>query len=147
MRTILVARPESASTSQRVNLLAAAGYNVITCPGPWPHTRCGRHSVGYCPLTEGADLMLYDPALESQDANGQRFKLAVDSGRAHPEVPLVLESDDPHYSPAALEEICLAVPGAEVAQSEPQALLAQIHRLLQERAPGQAIGGATARSR
>ena len=68
--------------------------------------------MGYCPLTEGADLMLYDPALEGQDSSGQRYKLAIDSGLAHPDVPLVLDSDDPNYPPAALDAICAAVPGA-----------------------------------
>jgi hypothetical protein len=130
VRTILMARPESVRASQRFNLLAGAGYNVVTCPGPWPQARCARHTMGYCPLTEGADLMLYDPALEGQDSSGQRYKLAIDSGLAHPDVPLVLDSDDPNYPPAALDAICAAVPGAEVAEREPLALLAQVRRLL-----------------
>ncbi len=130
MRTILIARPESAATSQRVNLLAGAGYNVVTCPGPWPPERCPRHTLGYCPLTNGADLMLYDPALEGIGLDGTSQTLAIDSGRAHPEVPLLLDSDDANYPAAALDAIRKAIPGAEVAEREPEALLAQIGRLL-----------------
>jgi hypothetical protein len=70
MRTILIAGADLADTSRRVNLLAGAGYNVITCPGPWPPTPCSRHSIGYCPLTEGADMMLYDATLEGADRDG-----------------------------------------------------------------------------
>jgi hypothetical protein len=64
VRTILMARPESVRASQRFNLRAGAGYNVVTCPGPWPQARCARHTMGYCPMTEGADLMLYDAGLQ-----------------------------------------------------------------------------------
>jgi hypothetical protein len=78
--------------------------------------------VGYCPLTNGADLMLYDPALEGVGPDGSSQKLAIDSGLAHPEVPLVLDSDDPNYPQASLDAICAAVPGAEVAAREPNAL-------------------------
>jgi hypothetical protein len=150
MRTILIANADLATTSQRVNLLAGAGYNVITCPGPWPPNRCSRHTVGYCPLTEGADLMLYDPTLEGHGTNGQAYTLAIDSGLAHPDVPLVLDSDDPSYPQATLDAICAAVPSAEVAEREPSALLAQIERLLDSGASAAASLGSqrpTARER
>jgi len=51
-------------------------------------------------LTEGADLMLYDPALEGHDTSGQACTLAIDSGLAHPDVPLVLDADDASYPQA-----------------------------------------------
>jgi hypothetical protein len=135
MRTILIAKADLTATSQRVNLLAGAGYNVITCPGPWPPDRCSRHTVGYCPLTESADLMLYDPTLEGHDTNGQACTLAIDSGLAHPDVPLVLDADDASYPQAMLDAICAAVPSAEVAERETPALLAQIQRLLDPGTP------------
>jgi hypothetical protein len=79
--------------------------------------------------------MLYDPALEVEGADGQSHKLAIDSGVAHPEVPLVLDSEDLDYARASFDEICAAVPGAELAEQEPEALLAQINRLLKSAQP------------
>ncbi len=130
MRTILIAQENLEASTARVNLLAGAGYNVITCPGPWPPERCIRCDVGYCPLTEGADLMVYDPTLEGHDREGRSYNLAIDSGLAHPDVPLVLDCDDPNDAAEALDVIRSTVPGAELAETEPDALLAQIRRLL-----------------
>jgi hypothetical protein len=68
--------------------------NAIRCidvhsfPGPWPHVRCVRHTDGLRSADEGADLLPYDPALEGQDSCWRRSRLAIDSGLAHPDVPL-----------------------------------------------------------
>jgi hypothetical protein len=124
MRTVLIAKENLESGTARVKLLSAAGYNVITCPGPWPPERCIRRDVGYCPLTEGADLMIYDPKLVGRDHAGRTYNLAIDSGLAHPDVPLVLETDE---AAARIE----AVPGAEIAERETSAFLAQVRRLLE----------------
>src|SRR5215831_11299853 len=91
MRTVLVAHRDVAFAQQLAAELRQAGYRVIDCPGPWPPAeRCIRCDTGYCPLTEGADLMIYDPLLTAQDNMGQRYNLAVDSARAHPELPMLL---------------------------------------------------------
>jgi hypothetical protein len=74
--------------------------------------------------------MLYDPTLEGHDTNGQVCTLAIDSGLAHPDVPLVLDADDASYPQAMLDAICAAVPSAVVAERETPALLEQIQRLL-----------------
>jgi quercetin dioxygenase-like cupin family protein len=49
MHTIRIAGPESARPAFAFNLLVGAGYNVITCPGPWPPTRCPRHAWATVP--------------------------------------------------------------------------------------------------
>ncbi len=130
MRTILIAEENLRATSERVNLLSAAGYNVITCPGPWPPERCIRCDVGYCPLTEGADLMIYDPKLTARDHTGQIYNLAIASGIAHPEVPLVLAADDMTRDDDSVQAVKAALPRAEVAAAQPPAFLAQVARLL-----------------
>ncbi len=82
MYTVLIGHHDRAYAEGLERELRAEGFRVITCPGPWPPARlCIRHEVGYCPLTEGADALVYDPSLTA---------LAIASGRAHPDLPLVL---------------------------------------------------------
>lgn len=91
MRTILVAHRDVAFAAQLVAELRHAGYHVIDCPGPWPPAeRCIRCDKGYCPLTEAADLMIYDPRMTALDAEGHRHSLAADSAKAQPEIPMLL---------------------------------------------------------
>ena len=91
MRTILIAHRDVAFAAQLVAELRHAGYHVIDCPGPWPPAeRCIRCDKGYCPLTEAADLMIYDPLMTAVDDLGHRHNLAIDSAKAHPDVPLLL---------------------------------------------------------
>jgi hypothetical protein len=90
MHTILIAQRNIAFSNQLASELRQSGYHVIDCPGPWPPVeRCIRCDVGYCPLTEGADLMIYDPFLTGLDEAGQRYNLAADSARAHPDIPML----------------------------------------------------------
>jgi hypothetical protein len=132
MHTILIAHQDVRFAETLSAELRASGcYAVITCPGPWPPLRCVRCDMGYCPLTEGADLMIYDPTLTSLDANGTRHSLAVDSALAHPDVPLLLAwSPDAVPDAGTLRDIRMRVPHVHVAAQDPAALLRQVGRLL-----------------
>jgi hypothetical protein len=91
MRSILIAHRDRAFAEQLAAKLRNAGYRVMFCPGPWPPAqRCIRCDVGYCPLTEGAELMIYDPNLTGLDERGRAYNLAIDSAVAHPDVPMLL---------------------------------------------------------
>jgi hypothetical protein len=132
MRTILIAHRDVAFSNQLASELRQAGYHVIDCPGPWPPVeRCIRCDKGYCPLTEAADLMIYDPQLTALDTHGQRYSLAVDSARAHPEVPMLL-AWAPNEVPDAgtLRAIRADAPHVHVAAHTPQARLRQVHDLI-----------------
>lgn len=132
MRTILIAHHDQDFSQQLAGELRAAGYHVIDCPGPWPpELRCIRCDKGYCPLTEGADLMIYDPDLTALNDLGQPYNLAVDSARAHPEVPMLL-AWAPGHTPdlATLRAIKADVPEVHAAAREPKARLRQIRELL-----------------
>jgi hypothetical protein len=80
MRTILIAHHDQTFAEQLTAELRAGGHRVIDCAGPWPpELRCIRCDRGYCPLTESADLMIYDPDLTGLDQLGEPYNLAVDS--------------------------------------------------------------------
>ena len=105
---------------------------MVTCPGPWPPQRCIRCDKGYCPLTEGADLMIYDPQLTAPDAEGHVHSLAVDSALAHPDVPMLLAwSPKSTVDPGVLRAIRAQAPHVHLAAREPAALFAQIRGLLE----------------
>ena len=132
MKTILVAQRDEAFAEQLTAELRRGSYHVIDCAGPWPpELRCIRCDKGYCPLTESADLIIYDPDLTGLNELGQPYNLAVDSARAHPEVPMLLA-----WSPAdvpdagTLRAIKAQAPQVYAAAREPAARLRQIHELL-----------------
>jgi hypothetical protein len=130
MRTILIAEPNSDFAESLARPLNAVGYRVATCPGPWPpELRCIRCDIGYCPLTEGADLLVYSPTLVGYGVDGAQHLLAVDSGNAHPDVPLLLAWDG-EVEPAGLQTILAELPSAQTASREPHALLAQVAELI-----------------
>ena len=133
MHSILIAHHDVAFAEQLASFLRSSGYfTIVTCPGPWPPQRCIRCDKGYCPLSEGADLMIYDPQLTSPDAEGHVHSLAVDSALAHPDVPMLL-AWSPKSVPdtGTLRAIRAQVPHVHTAASEPAALLAQIRGLLE----------------
>lgn len=132
MKTILIAHSDEAFAEQLESQLRNGGYRVISCPGPWPPTeRCIRGDTGYRPLTDGADLMIYDPLLTAVNAQGDRYSLAVDSALSHPDIPMLLA-----WSPAEVPEfgtlrgIRNLAPHVHAAANEPARLLRQIHDLL-----------------
>src|SRR5262249_53291064 len=111
--------------------LRKGGYRVIICPGPQPPQRCIRCDKGYCPLTEGADLMLYEPRLTASDAQGRLHSLAADSAVAHPDVPVLLAwSAESAPDAGTLRAIRAEAPNVRIAAREPADLLRQIGNLL-----------------
>ena len=132
MHSILIAHHDVAFAEHLANYLRSSGYfTIVTCPGPWPPQRCIRCDKGYCPLTEGADLMIYDPQLTAPDAEGRVHSLAVDSALAHPDVPMLLAWSPKHVpDTGTLRALRAQVPHVLAAAQEPAALLAQIRALL-----------------
>ena len=93
MKTILVAHRDEVFAEQLTAELRNVGYNVIDCAGPWPpKERCIRCDKGYCPLTEAADLMIYDPQLTAVNQEGERYNLAIESalGQTHAAVEIIV---------------------------------------------------------
>jgi hypothetical protein len=134
MHSILIAHRDVAFAQQLAAELRACGYfTIVTCPGPWPPQRCIRCEMGYCPLTEGADLMIYDPQLTSPDAEGCLHSLAVDSALAHPDVPMLLAWSPSCPSDAGtLRAIRAQAPHVQIAAREPAALVRQIQALTEK---------------
>jgi hypothetical protein len=131
MHTIVIAHRDNAFAEARAAELRRGGYRVITCPGPWPPGRCIRCDVGYCPLTEGAELMIYDPQLTALDEDGGRHNLAVESALAHPDVPMLLAwSPGTDLDVGTLRAIRAEAPRVHVAAHDPDALLRQVANLL-----------------
>ena len=134
MRTILIAHRDADFAEQLTIGLRAWGYRVIDCPGPLPPAlRCIRCDKGYCPLSESADLMIYDPDLFAIDDGGRQHNLALDSALAHPDVPMLLAWSGTTVSEAeTLGMIVTAAPWVRVAAREPLALRKQIFALMAE---------------
>src|SRR5215471_18661178 len=132
MHSILIAHRDVAFAEQLASFLRCSGYfTIVTCPGPWPPERCIRCDKGYCPLTEGADLMIYDPQLTALDALGQRYNLAVDSAKAHPDLPMLLAwGPDEVFDADTLGAIRLAAPHVHVAAGTSAGRLRQVSQLL-----------------
>ena len=133
MQTVLLALRDERYTEMLMSQLHACGFRVINCPGPWPPAlRCIRCDVGYCPLTEAADVMIYDPELVALNDAGEAYNLAVDSAKAHPDVPLLLTWPPDRPAPVdALRAVRAAVPRARVAAHSTDALDKQLHDLLE----------------
>ncbi len=131
MRTILIAHRDVNFASALAGALGAAGYRTIICPGPWPPTlRCIRCDVGYCPLTEGTDAMIYDPGLRGVGKNGPEGEnLAIDSGLAHPDVPLLLAWTGTS-EPSEVSDVLLRVPTAQRAAPDTADLVEQVRDLV-----------------
>jgi hypothetical protein len=126
MRTILIADSNVAFAESLALDLRRAGFNVIDCPGPWPpRLRCVRCDVGYCPLTEGADAMVYQADLEGLGRDGRRYNLALDSARAHPDLPLFLVWHGAS-EPACVAEILAAAPNAARAPGDRSELVKRL---------------------
>jgi hypothetical protein len=112
MRTVVIADRDEAFAEALAADLRQAGFQVVGCPGPWPpRLRCVRCDVGYCPLTEGADIMVYQADLTGLDREGRAYNLALDSALAHPEIPLILLWHTP-AEPEAVARILTAAPNS-----------------------------------
>jgi len=131
MPTILIAHRNAAFREQRAAELRAAGYRVNTCPGPRAFQSCIRCDAATCPLTAGADLMLYDPYLSQHDAEGERYNLAVAASLAHPGVPVLLAWPAAETPTAGtLRPLRERAPHLGVAELEPAALARQVANLV-----------------
>ena len=132
MRTILIAHRDVDFAEALANELRAWGYRVIECPGPEPPgLRCIRCDKGYCPLSEGADLMIYDPSLVAYDEAGGSHNLALDSALADPYVPMLLAwSSATQPEASTLRAIHAAAPWVQLAAREPAALRRQLEEVL-----------------
>lgn len=130
MRTILIAEPNSTFADALARPLIAAGYRVATCPGPWPpELRCIRCDIGYCPLTEGADLLIYSPDLLGYGPDGAPHLLALDTAKAHPDIPLLLVWPG-EREPSAVRIILAKAANARIASPDPAALLGLVEGLI-----------------
>ena len=137
MHTILIAHRDVVFAEQLAEELRHGDHRVIVCPGPPPEQRCIRCDKGYCPLTEGADLMIYDPRLTSTDAYGRVHNLAVESALAHPEVPMLLAwPPDGVPDAGTLRDIRMEAPWIHVMARNERGLLRQVHDLLLAAAAG-----------
>jgi hypothetical protein len=132
MHTVLIANRNPPYAEQLASDLRQAGFRVIDCGGPWPpRERCIRCDRGYCPLTEGADLMIYDASMTALDEDGTRYNLAVASAVAHPDVPLLLDwSPDGQSDPDVVREIKQRAPNVHAAVRDRHALVAEVRKLL-----------------
>jgi len=91
MRTVVIAHRDPAIAADVGAGLRRTGYNIITCPGPFPpKLRCIRCDTGYCPLTDAANVLVYDPTLVALDDDGVSHNLAVESALNHPDIPMLV---------------------------------------------------------
>jgi hypothetical protein len=132
MHTILIAHHDVHFAEGLASELHSSGfYTIVTCPGPFPPQRCIQCDTGYCPLSDGAHVMIYDPTLTSLDAQGNLHYLAADSALAHPEIPMLLAwSPDSVPDAGALLAIHDSAPWVHVASSDISTLRRQVHELV-----------------
>jgi hypothetical protein len=117
MRTVLIAHRDPAIADSLEADLRHAGYHITTCPGPFPpKVSCIQCDTGYCPLTDAADVLIYDPTLMGLNRAGASQNLAVESALAHPDIPMLVTA----FSDAEVE----AAPGV-MARAENVAIAAQ----------------------
>ena len=91
MRTVLIAHRDPAIADSLEADLSRAGYHINTCPGPFPPKLCCiQCDTGYCPLTDAADVLIYDPTLVGLGVSGAYQNLALESARAHPDIPMLV---------------------------------------------------------
>ena len=65
---VLVVESDSDELERLGSGLEAAGYEVLTCPGPIaPEYRCIGDREGYCPLVERVDVVVLDPWLAGDE--------------------------------------------------------------------------------
>lgn len=132
MKTILIAQADEAYADRLTSDLRSAGFHVVNCSGPEPpRARCIRCDKGYCPLTEGADVLIYDPTLTALDDFGERHNLALESAQAHPDVPMLLAwppGKGPEFG--ILRELKQHSPNIHAAAIQPDALVLEINKLL-----------------
>jgi hypothetical protein len=130
MYSVLIAHRDPILAAGLEADLRQAGYHIVGCPGPFPpKLRCIRCDTGSCSLTDGADLLIYDPTLIATDMNGVLRNLAVESAQAHPTIPMLVP-----VATAAEAEMAPGViaqgPQVTRAATDRAELLGQVRQLL-----------------
>src|ERR1700726_2262493 len=126
MRTVLIAHRDPAIADSLVADLRREGYHVNTCPGPFPPAlRCIQCDTGYCPLTDAADVLIYDPTLVALDADGASHNLAVESALAHPDIPMLVTAFTPAEADAAAD-VQLEAPNIVLGAQDRSEILLQV---------------------
>ena len=130
MRTVLIAHRDPAIAASLEADLRRGGYHINTCPGPFPpQLRCIQCDTGYCPLTDAADVLIYDPTLVALDADGTSHNLAVESALAHPEIPMLVTAFTPAEREAATG-VMAQTQNVEVGAQDRSQMLVQVNQLV-----------------
>ena len=135
MATILLIEDGPGIGRQLPSLLAAAGHRVLRCGGgPTPLAACPLLRQGHCPLADAAELLIFACPL-GLPLRGRSYRgiHLLHAYRAHPDygrLPLVL------VALASPQDLAGTGPTETVATfTDPAAVLAAVHRLLQPRPP------------
>jgi len=130
MRTVLIAHRDPAIANALEADFRRVGYHINTCPGPFPpKLRCIQCDTGYCPLTDAADVLVYDPTLVALDDAGAPHNLAVESALAHPDIPMLVTAFTPAEAEAAADVIVQA-PNVVIGAQDRAELLIQVNHLM-----------------
>ncbi|HLZ26875.1 MAG TPA: hypothetical protein VKV73_06100 [Chloroflexota bacterium] len=130
MRTVLIAHRDPAIANSLEADFRRLGYHITTCPGPFPpKLRCIQCDTGYCPLTDGADVLVYDPTLVALDADGTSHNLAVESALAHPDIPMIAIAFTPAEADAAAD-VRARAPNVVIGAQDRADMLRQVHQLM-----------------
>jgi DNA-binding response OmpR family regulator len=130
MRSVLIAHRDPTVAAGLEADLHQAGYQVVGCPGPFPPTmRCIQCDTGYCPLTDGADLLIYDPTLIALDASGVECNLSVESALANPNTPVLVTTSTDAEAEMALG-VTAQAPNVSPASTDRAEMLLQVGHLM-----------------
>jgi CheY-like chemotaxis protein len=133
MATILLIEDGPSIGRELPSLLAAAGHRVLRCGGgPTPLAACPLLRHGHCPLAEAADLLVFacplDLPLRGRSYRGRHLLAAYRTHPDHGRLPLVLVAIAPPQDLKGTGPIELVD-----TFTDPAAVLAAVHRLLQPR--------------
>jgi len=138
MRTVVIAHHDPAIAAALEADLRQAGYHINTCPGPFPpKLRCIQCDTGYCPLTDAADVLIYDPTLVALNDDGDYQNLAVESAHAHPDLPTLVTTFTPAEAEAATGVLTQAN-NAVLAATDRSEILVQVAQLVARQIPSAA---------
>lgn len=91
MKTVVVVQRLTDVADDFAGWLSKAGYQVRVCSGPFPpRYRCWASTRADCPLWEQADLMIYDPWLNTGPATHGSGALLELERKRHPQMPILI---------------------------------------------------------
>jgi hypothetical protein len=129
MRTVVIAHRDPAIAAALEADLRETGYHLNTCPGPFPpKLRCIQCDTGYCPLTDAADVLIYDPTLVALDDDGVSHNLALESALSHPDIPMLVTGFTETEAEGAADVMAKAQNVVLAAQDRAE-MLVQVNRL------------------